>query len=61
MNTSKCHYCKEGKQREILLVVFTAFSRFSEGVFNRKSFISTGRNDRLKLGKSLNLIEYIHN
>ena len=25
MNTSKCHYCDEGKQKEILLVVLLSF------------------------------------
>ena len=39
-----------------LLAVFTRFSRFSKGALCRKSPISTGRNDRLKPGKLLNLI-----
>ena len=46
---------------EILLFVFTRFSRFSKGVFCRKSSIWMGRNDRLKPGKLLSLIEHIEN
>ena len=56
MNTFKSHYCQEGEQREILLAVFARFCRFSKGAFYRKSQISTGRNGRLKQGKSLDLI-----
>ena len=59
MNTSKCHYCYEGEQREILLGVFTHFCRFSRGAFLGKSPISTGRNGRSKLGNLLNLISNI--
>ena len=44
MITSKCHYCWEGEAREILLVVFTRFLRFSKEVFCRKSPILVGRN-----------------
>ena len=39
-----------------LLAVFARFCRFSKGAFCRKSPVSTGRNDRLKPGKLLNLI-----
>ena len=56
MNTFKSHYCQEGEQREILLAVFAGFCKFSKGAFYRKSPISTGRNDRLKPGKLLDLI-----
>ena len=59
MNTFKSHYCQEGEQREILFTVFARFCRFPKGAFCRKSPISTGRNDRLKPGKLLNLIEQI--
>ena len=59
MYTFKSHYCQEGEQREILLAVIARFCRFSKGAFCRKSPISTGRNDRLKLGKLLNLTEQI--
>ena len=55
MSTSKSHYCEEGEQREILLAVFARFCRYSKGAFCRKSPVSTGRNDRLKPGKLLNL------
>ena len=61
MNTSKSHYCLEREQREVLLDVFTRFCRFSKGAFCRKSPISTGRNDRLKPDKLLNLIGHIGN
>ena len=62
MNAYKCHYGKEGEQRDILLAVFTHFfCRFSKGVLCRKSSISTGRNDRLKPGKLLNLTGHIGN
>ena len=44
------------RTREILLGVSTRFCRFSKGAFCRKSHISTGRNDRLKPAKLLNLI-----
>ena len=44
------------RTREILLAVFARFCRFSKGVFHRKSPVSTGRKDRLKPGKLLNLI-----
>ena len=47
------------KQREVLLGVFTLFCRFSKGAFCRKSPTLTERNDRLKPGKLLNLIEHI--
>ena len=56
MNTSNCHYCYEGEQREILLGVFTRFYRFLKGAFWRKYPISKRRSDRLKPGKLLNLI-----
>ena len=52
----KSHYCQEGEQREILLVVFTRICRFSKEAFCRRSPISTGRNGPLKPGKLLNLI-----
>ena len=39
-----------------MLAVFARFCRFSKGAFCRKSLTSTGRNDRLKPGKLLNLI-----
>ena len=55
MSTSRGHYCL-GEQREILLAVFACFGRFSKGAFCRKSPFSTGRNDRLKPCKLLNLI-----
>ena len=35
---------------------FACFCKFSKGAFCRKSLISTGRSDRLKPGKLLNLI-----
>ena len=44
------------EQREILLAAFARFCRFSKGAFCRKSPILTGRNDRLKPDKLLNLI-----
>ena len=44
------------RTKEILLAVFDRFCRFSKGAFCRKSPISTGRNDRLKPVKLLNLI-----
>ena len=56
MSTSKSHYSQEGEQREILLAVFALFCVPSKGAFCRKSPISTGKNDRLKPGKLLNLI-----
>ena len=56
MSTSKSLYCQEGEQRQILVAVFVPFCRFSKGAFCRKSPISTGKNDRLKPGKLLNLI-----
>ena len=59
MNTSKCHYCLKGEQREILIVVFTRFCWFSEGNFGTKSPISSGRNVGLKPIKLLNQIGYI--
>ena len=46
----------EGKQREILLGVFTRFCRFPKRAFSRKSPFSTRRNDRLKPGRLLNVI-----
>ena len=61
MNASKCHYCYEGEQRDILLAVSTCFCRFLEGAFCRKSPIWTGRNGRLKLGQLLNLHGHIRN
>ena len=56
MNTSKSHYRYEGELREILLGVFTRFAGFQKKAVCRKSPISAERNDRLNLGKSLNLI-----
>ena len=56
MNTSKSHYCQEGKQREFLFAVFVRFSKFSKGAVYTKSPISTGRNGQLKPGKLLDLI-----
>ena len=56
MYTFKSNYCQEGEQREILLDVFARFCRFSNRAFYRNSAISTGRNDRLKPGKLLDLI-----
>ena len=44
------------RTKGILLAVFARFCRFSKGALCRKSPISTGRNDRLKPGKLLNLI-----
>ena len=38
---------------------FTHFCKFLKGDFCRGSPISTARNDRLNLGKFLNLIEHI--
>ena len=49
-------YCKEGEQRNILRGVFPRFCRFPKRAFCRISPILTGRNDRLKPGKLLNLI-----
>ena len=46
----------EMEKREILLGVFTYFCMVSKGAFCRKSPVSTGRYDRLKTGKLLNLI-----
>ena len=37
MNTSRCHNCYREGQREILLVVFTRFCRFSRGAYFRIS------------------------
>ena len=61
MSTSKCHRSWEGELREILLVVFTRICRFWKGAFGRKSPISTGRNERLKSPKLLNLFGNIAN
>ena len=54
MNAYKCHYCKEGKQREILLVNFTRFCRFSKAPICKISPMS--KNGRLKPGKFVSQI-----
>ena len=37
MNTFECHYCYEGEQRAIMLVVFTCFCRFWKGALQKIS------------------------
>ena len=61
MNASKCYHCQEGERREVLLIVFNRFCEFLKGAFCRISFISRGRNDRLKPGRLLNLTGHIQN
>ena len=51
---------KENK-RVTELVLFTRFCRFLGGTYCRKFPISTGRNGRLKPGKSLNITKHIGN
>ena len=56
-----CYHCLEGKGREILLIVFISFCWFLKGLPCRNSPLSTGRNDRSKPGKLLNIIGLIGN
>ena len=40
MNTSRCHYCYEEEQREILLVVFNLFAGFPKGFQQKTSHLN---------------------
>ena len=60
MSARKCHLARKenkGKCRSSL----HSFVGFRKGTFRSKSSIPTGRNDRLHLGKLLNLTEHFRN
>ena len=58
MNASKSRYCQYRKEKEgkSCLVFSLAFAGFRKGLSAENRPISTGRNDRLKQGKLLNLM-----